>query len=134
MQDEKSVGGVGRGRMWTGRVLTTLTVLFLLFDAWGKLMKPPQVAQAFVQMGMPIGMSVPLGVILVVCAVLYAYPKTEVMGALVLTGYLGGAVALQWRIGNPVFETIFPVLFAVLMWAGLFLRERGLEELFPWRR
>jgi nitrate reductase gamma subunit len=132
--EENEAKSVGRGRMWTGRVLSILTILFLLFDAAGKLMKPPQVTQAFAQMGMPIGMSVPMGVILVVCAVLYAIPRTAAAGALLLTGYLGGAVALQWRVGNPVFETIFPVLFAAVMWVGVVLRDRRLEGLILFRR
>ncbi|HEU5350475.1 MAG TPA: DoxX family protein [Terracidiphilus sp.] len=135
MAEERTASaGVGRGRLWTGRVLSILTILFLLFDATGKLMKPVQVTQGFALMGMPIGMSVPMGVILLACIVLYAIPRTAAAGALVLTGYLGGAVALQWRVANPVFETIFPVLFAVMMWAGLVLRDRRLEDMVLFRR
>ncbi len=119
--------------VWTGRVLTTLVTLFLLWDAYGKLAKAPQVTKAFAQMGFSAGFSVQLGVILLICTVLYAVPRTTVLGALFLTGYLGGAVALQWRAANPVFETTFPILFAVVMWAGVFLRDRKLWTVMPVR-
>lgn len=123
-----------RARLWTGRVLTTLVTLFLLFDAYGKFAKPPQVTEAFGRLGFSAAWSVDIGAILLVCTVLYAIPRTTVLGALILTGYLGGAVAIQWRVGNPVFETIFPILFAVLMWAGVFLRDDRLWSLCPIRR
>ena len=108
--------------VWTGRVLTTLVTLFLLWDAYGKLARAPQVTKAFAQMGFSAGFTV-----------LYAVPRTTVLGALFLTGYLGGAVALQWRSANPVFETTFPILFAVVMWAGVFLRDRKLWTVMPVR-
>ena len=119
--------------IWSGRVLTTLVTLFLLWDAYGKLIRQPQVTEAFARMGFSAGFSVELGIILLTCTVLYAVPRTTALGALFLTGYLGGAVALQWRAGNPVFETIFPILFAVLMWAGVFLRDRKLWTVMPVR-
>lgn len=126
--------GASRAKLWTGRVLTTLATLFLLFDAFGKFAKPPQVTDAFVRIGVPVSLSVAIGVILLVCTVLYAIPRTTVFGALLLTGYLGGAVAIQWRAGSPLFETIFPILFAVLAWAGIFLRDDRLWLLCPIRR
>ncbi|HEX8711260.1 MAG TPA: DoxX family protein [Terracidiphilus sp.] len=130
----QSARGASRGKLWTGRVLTTLATLFLLFDAYGKFAKPPQVTEAFAQLGFSATWSVDIGAILLVCTVLYAIPRTTVLGALILTGYLGGAVAIQWRVGNPLFETIFPVLFAVLVWAGVFLREDRLWLVCPVRR
>ena len=119
--------------VWTGRVLTTLVTLFLLWDAYGKLARSPQVTEAFARMGFSAAFSVELGTILLICTLLYAVPRTTVLGALFLTGYLGGAVAIQWRAANPVFETIFPILFAVVMWAGVFLRDRKLWTVMPVR-
>lgn len=121
-------------KVWTGRVLSTLATLFLLFDAYGKLARPRQVTDSFAQLGFSAAWSVDIGIILLICTVLYAVPRTTVLGALFLTGYLGGAVAIQWRAANPVFETIFPILFAVLMWAGVFLRDGQLWCVMPVRR
>lgn len=129
-----SVGDASRATLWTGRVLTALATLFLLFDAFGKFAKPHQVTDAFVRLGFPVSLSVDIGAILLICTVLYAIPRTAVFGALLLTGYLGGAVAIQWRAGSPPFETIFPILFAVLAWAGIFLRDRRLWSILPLRR
>lgn len=123
-----------RVRLWTGRVLTALATLFLLFDAFGKFARPPQVTEAFARLGFAASWSVEIGAILLVCTLLYAIPRTTVLGALLLTGYLGGAVAIQWRAASPVFETIFPILFAVLMWAGVFLRDDRLWSVLPIRR
>lgn len=130
----QSVHSASRARLWTGRVLTTLATLFLLFDAFGKFARPPQVTDAFVRLGVPASLSVAIGVILLICTVLYAIPRTSVLGALILTGYLGGAVSIQWRAGSPLFETIFPILFAVLAWAGIFLRDDRLWSVLPIRR
>lgn len=124
---------VSRARLWTGRALTTLTVLFLLFDAGGKLMMPAFVVQAFARLGFPVSLGVGIGVMLLTVTVIYAIPRTAVLGAVLLTGFLGGAVAIQMRAGSPSFETIFPVLFGILAWAGILLRERRLLQLFPVR-
>lgn len=121
-------------KIWTGRVLTTLATLFLLFDAYGKLSRPSYVTDAFARLGFSASFSVEIGLILLVFTILYAVPRTTVLGALFLTGYLGGAVAIQWRAASPVFETIFPVLFAVLIWAGVFLRDGQLWSVMPIRR
>jgi hypothetical protein len=123
-----------KGALWTGRVLTILSVLFLLFDAFGKFAKPVQVTDAFTRLGLPIATSLTIGVLLTVCTLLYAIPQTAVLGAVLLTGYLGGAVAIQMRAGSPTFETIFPVLFGILVWAGLYLRDPQLGRLIPIRR
>lgn len=122
------------GRTWTGRVLSALAVLFLLFDAVGKFVMPPQVVQAFARLGFPLSLSVSIGVLLTVGTVIYAIPRTAVLGAVLLTGYLGGAVAAQMRAGSPTFETVFPVLFGVIVWAGVYLRDCKLRAVFPVRR
>lgn len=124
----------GKGRLWTGRVLSGLTVLFMLFDAVGKFVMPPQVVEAFARLGFPTSLGVSVGILLFVSTIIYAIPPTAVLGAVLLTGYLGGAVAIQMRAGSPTFETVFPVLFGVVAWAGVYLRECKLRAVFPVRR
>lgn len=123
-----------KAKLWTGRILTTLATLFLLFDAVGKLMMPAPVVEASARLGFPLALSVSIGILLATCTILYAIPRTAVLGAVLLTGYLGGAVAIQMRAGSPLFETVFPVLFGVIAWAGVYLRECGLRRIFPVRR
>ena len=130
---EQSTHPISKGRLWTGRVLTALAVLFLLFDAWGKLFQPRSVVEASARMGFPVHLLTPIGVILLVCTILYAIPRTAVLGAVLLTGYLGGAVAAQLMAGAPPFENAFPVLFGVLVWAGIMLRDRRIQNHFPFR-
>jgi len=118
----------------TGRVLTTLAVLFLLFDSIGKLLRVPPVLAGTAELGYPLSTVVPLGVILLLCVVTYLVPATSVLGAVLLTGYLGGAVATHVRVGNPLFShTLFPIYVALFVWGGLFLREARLRALFPLR-
>lgn len=119
---------------WTGRVLTALTVLFMLFDAWGKFAKPVQVTDALTRLGLPLNTSTSIGALLLVSTVLYAIPRTAVLGAVLLTGFLGGAVAIQMRAGTTAFEQLFPVIFGILMWGGIYLRECGLRRVFPVKR
>jgi hypothetical protein len=119
---------------WTGRVLTGLTVLFMLFDAYGKFAKPSYVADAFVRLGLPMSMSTTIGTLLLVSTVLYAIPRTAVLGAVLLTGFLGGAISVQMRAGTTTFEQVFPVIFGILMWGGIYLRECGLRRVFPVKR
>jgi hypothetical protein len=123
-----------KARLWTGCVLTTLTTLFLVFDGAMKLVQPQPVTQAMTQLGFPLHLSVPIGIILLVCTVLYVLPPTAVTGAVLLTGYLGGAIVSQMRIGAPLLSTtLFPIYFAVLLWAGVYLREPRLRALIPIR-
>jgi hypothetical protein len=126
-----------KSRLVTGRVLTTLTVLFLLMDITFKFIRPipPQVTQSMSQLGFQLGLLNAIGILLLVCTVLYVIPRTSVLGAVLLTGYLGGAVSVQLRVGNPLFGyVLFPVYFGVLMWAGLCLREPRLLALLPLRK
>lgn len=124
---------VSRGRLWTGRVLSTLVTLFLIFDAVGKLARPAQVVEASARIGFPVHLLLPIGVILSICTILYAIPRTAVFGALLLTGYLGGAVEAVLSTNSPVFEVAFPVIFGVVAWAGIYLREPRLLQLMPLR-
>ncbi|PYT82680.1 MAG: hypothetical protein DMG40_05240 [Acidobacteria bacterium] len=124
-----------RGALWTGRILTALAVLFLLFDGITKVMRVPAVLKASAQLGLSDKLIVAIGVTLLLCTGLYVIPRTAVLGAVFLTGYLGGAVSIQLRVGNPLFsETLFPVYFGVLVWLGLYLRESRLRALVPLRR
>lgn len=125
----------GRGALWTGRVLTALCVLFLLFDAIAHIARPASVVDAFARLGFPLSLAVPLGIIELACIAVYVVPATTVFGAVLLTGYLGGAVATNLRAGSPFWsEALFPVYFGILIWAGLVLRDRGVLALLLGRR
>ncbi|HZD94268.1 MAG TPA: DoxX family protein [Candidatus Sulfotelmatobacter sp.] len=118
--------------LWTGRVLTGLALLFLLFDSIVKILKLSVAVQATTQLGYPAGVILPLGIVLLVCVVLYGLPRTSALGAILLTGYLGGAVATHVRVGNPLFShVLFPVYIALLIWGGLYLRDPRLRALLP---
>ena len=118
--------------IWTGRILSGLMVLFLLFDGIIKFMKIQPVIDTFAQLGWPIKFAVPIGIIDVVCAVLYAIPRTAVLGALLMTGLLGGAIATHVRIESPFFShTLFGVYMGLVAWGALYLREPRLRALLP---
>ena len=124
-----------KGRLWTGRVMSALPALFLFMDAVGKLVKPAPVVEGTVQLGYPESVLVGLGIVLLACTVLYVIPRTAVLSAILLTGYLGCAVATHVRVGSPLFSHIlFPVYLAVLLWGGLYLRDERLRALIPLRR
>lgn len=116
-------------RLWAGRIMSYLAAAFLLLDAIGKLVKPAPVIEATVKLGYPASVIVPLGVVLLVCTVLYLIPPISVLGAILLTGYLGGAVATHVRVGDTLFTILFPVIFGVLLWGGLYLRDKKLQTL-----
>ncbi len=129
-----STHDISKERLWTGRVLSAFATLFLLFDAWGKLFQPSFVTEASARMGFPVHLLFGIGILLLICTIAYAIPRTSVFGAVLLTGFLGGAVESQLVVGSPTFEIIFPVLFGILVWTGLFLREPRLSQLIPLRR
>jgi DoxX-like family len=114
---------------WTGRVLTTLVGAFLVADGGAKLFKPVGVVQATVQLGYPASQIVGLGIVLLACTILYLIPRTSVLGAVLLTGYLGGAVATNLRVSGPWFNILFPVFFGFIAWAGLYLRDGRMRSL-----
>ena len=119
------------GRKVAGWLVSGLVAAFMLLDAGVKFAKPPAVAEAFQRTGWPMDLSVTLGLILLSCTVLYLIPRTAVLGAILMTGYLGGAVATNLRLHNPAFNTWFPVVFGVLAWIGVWLRERKVGQVFP---
>ena len=121
-------------RPWPGYIVSALPVLFLLMDAIGKFVKPEQVVTGTVDLGYQESVIVPLGVTLLISTVLYMIPRTSVLGAILLTGYLGGAVATHVRISNPLFtHQLFPVYLGALLWLGLYLRDALLRSLLPFR-
>lgn len=125
-----------RPALWTGRVLTGLVTLFLVFDGGIKLVPIAPVTETMTQLGWPATaeMARGLGVLLLVCTLLYATPRTTILGAILLTGYLGGAIATQLRVGSPVFShLLFGVYLGLMMWGGVYLREPRLRALIPFR-
>jgi hypothetical protein len=121
--------------VWIGRVMSGIVILFLVMDITMKLANLDVVAQASLQLGWDPGMARTLGVILLMCTLFYAYPRTAIFGAVLLTGYLGGAVAAHLRLGDPLFtHTLFGVYLGILAWGGLWLRDPGLRVIFPLRQ
>jgi hypothetical protein len=133
VQSLTQAGPVSKGRLWTGRIISAVVVLFLLFDSITKVLKVRAVLEASAQLGYPVNAIVTIGIILLVCTAFYIIPQTAVLGAILLTGYLGGAVAANVRIGSVMFNTFFPIVFAALAWTGIFLRESRLGALIPFR-
>jgi DoxX-like family len=124
---------ISRTRRWTGHGLSGLTTIFLLADAIMKLFKPVFVVQATVSLGYPESTIVGIGAALLCSTLLYVFPRTSVLGAVLLTGYLGGAVASNVRAAMPLFNVLFPIIISSLVWAGLLLRDKRLEALLPLR-
>lgn len=123
-----------RWRTWTAAVLKVLLVAFLLMDSLMKVFRSAPAVEGTVQLGYQVGVIVPLGVVLLALTVLYVIPRTSVLGAVLLTGYLGGAVATQVRVGAPPFSIIFPLVFAALIWGPIYLLDERVRALLPVRR
>ncbi|HKD06231.1 MAG TPA: DoxX family protein [Bryobacteraceae bacterium] len=117
--------------IWAGRVLSILAILFMLADGVMKLMKPASVVEATVRLGYAESMIVGIGTVLVISTILYAIPRTSVLGAILITGYLGGAVASNVRAQQVTFNIMFPAVFGALVWLGLWLRDPRLRSLMP---
>jgi hypothetical protein len=120
-----------------GRILSGLVIVFMLFDGAIKLVPWPVVMQTMDRMGYGSSENLArtLGVISIACTVLYSIPPTSILGAILLTGYLGGAMASHVRIGSPLFtHTLFGFYLGLMLWGGLWLRDRSLRDLMPWRR
>jgi DoxX-like family len=120
--------------LWAGRVITALAVVLLLLDAAMKVMKVAMVIEASKQLGFSADQIAGIGVTLFACTVVYAIPRTSVLGAILVTGYLGGAVVTNLRAGSPMFSAVLvPVYFGVFVWAGLYLRDARLRSMIPLR-
>jgi hypothetical protein len=114
----------------TGWVLSILAILLLLADGLAKLIKPGPVIQATLQLGYPESSITTIGILAVICAIIYAIPRSAFLGAILLTGFLGGAIATHYRINNPLFShTLFPVYVLLFIWLGLYLRSASLRKL-----
>ena len=125
---------VSKKMLWIGRIISALPVLFLLMDGVMKLIKPAMVVDATVQLGYRETVILPLGIVLLGCTILYIIPRTCIFGAILLTGYLGGAVATHVRVGEGPFPVLFPVILGVLLWGGLWFRDERVRALIPFRR
>jgi hypothetical protein len=125
---------VSQKNPWPGRILTAVPALFLLADGVGKLVNPAPVVEGMARLGYPSNLTATIGIILFVCTVIYLIPRYSILGAILLTGYLGGAVASQLRIGEPLFShVLFPTYVAAMLWGGLYLRDDRLRALVPLR-
>ena len=114
----------------TGWVLSILAILLLLADGFAKLIKPEPVVQATLQLGYPESTITTIGILVIICAIIYAIPRSAFLGAILLTGFLGGAIATHFRINNPLFShTLFPVYVLLFIWLGLYLRSASLRKL-----
>jgi hypothetical protein len=119
---------VSKAGLWTGRIISVLVVLFLLFDGIIKVMRIGPVLEAFAKAGLSEGLALPIGALLLICTLIYVIPRTSILGAILLTAYLGGATVTSLRVGQPIY---FPVVFGVLVWAGLYLRDLRVRKLIP---
>ena len=125
---------MSRRWLWAGRLLTAFPALFLLVDGIMKFFDIPQAVAGMTQLGWAPSLAPMLGVVLLSCLALYVFPRTAVLGVVLLTGYLGGAVATQVRVGNPILShVLFPVYVAVMLWGGLWFRDGRLRALMPFR-
>jgi hypothetical protein len=119
------------GMLWAGRIVSTVPVLFMgVMAAFMLVAKPAMLTEGMTKYGFPTGSARPIVIVEIACAILYAIPRTAVLGAILLTGYLGGAVATHVRAGEPF---IFPVIAGVLVWLGIYLRDARLRDLVPLR-
>ena len=134
MPSETQTAPPSKAALWAGRILTAIPVLFLLFDGLAKVMKLAPVLEASAQLEVPERVVPGLGLVLILATLIYAIPRTSVLGAIVLTGYLGGATWTHVRMGGPAFPIVFPSLVAAMIWGGLYLREPRLRALLPMRR
>jgi hypothetical protein len=125
---------VSRRALWTGRAISGLAVAFLIFDSIGKLLEVQPVIDGTKQLGYSPDVVFSLGAILLSCLLAYLVPRTSLLGVVLLTGYLGGAVATHVRVANPLFtHVLFPTYIAALLWGGLMLRDARLRTFLPWR-
>ncbi len=131
MQSATQTAPVSKKKLWAGRIISALPVLLLLLSGVMKLMKPAPVVQGFAQFGYPESLILKIGILEIFCTLVYMIPRTSVLGAILMTGYLGGATATNVRVGDP--SSFIAVLVGVLVWAGLYLRDDRLRALIPLR-
>lgn len=130
-----AAAGGSKAMLWAGRVLASIVVLFLVLDSGMKLLQLPQVREAMAPLGYPPDMGLVIGIIEAICLVFYIVPQTAVLGAILLTGLLGGSAAAHLRVGDPLLtHVLFGVYVGILAWGGLYLRDERLRALIPLRR
>jgi len=135
MQTTIQIPQVSNKALWTGRVMSGLVVLFLIFDAVIKLIPLDIVNETSRELGIPEHLARTLGVLTLIGVLLYAWPRTSILGAILLTGYLGGAIYVHVRAGSPLFShTLFGVYLGLLIWGGLYLRDGMVRALIPLRQ
>jgi hypothetical protein len=134
MQSSTQLATESKAMLWTGRILSGLMALFFVLDGVGHLMKPAPVVEAFARLGYPLSASVGIGLLALICTAIYVTPRTSVLGAILLTGYMGGAVSTHVRAGSTLFETIFPVILGGLVWLGIYVRDAALRKIIPLQR
>jgi hypothetical protein len=126
---------ISKGKLWSSRIMSGIVILFMLFDSIFKLIKPVPVVEGTLELGYAEHHIIVMGILGLLSIVLYAIPRTSVLGVVLLTGYFGGVIATHLRLDNPLFSHIlFPVYLAVLAWGGLWLRNATLRTLFPLRQ
>jgi DoxX-like family len=136
MPSDTQAAPISKKDLWAGRIISGLVVTFLIFDVIFKFIKPAPapVVETMAHVGWSLDLAPVLGIVLLVCVVLYAISVTSVLGAILLTGYLGGAIATHLRVGDPLFShVLFPTYLGALLWGGLYLREPRLRALIPLR-
>lgn len=133
MQSSTQAVSASTKTVWAGYIISTLAVLFLIFDGVIKVLQLAPAMEATHQLGYAENLVLWIGLIELVCLVIYVIPQTSMLGAILLTGYLGGAIATQVRAGSSLFSLIFPVIIGVMIWGGLWLRDNRLHTLIPLR-
>jgi hypothetical protein len=131
MQPAGRISTGSKGRLWTGRIFVALVFLFMLFDGGMKVLRMAPAVEGTTRLGYPASVVVPIGLVSLISAFLYVIPRTSILGAVLLTGFLGGATATQVRVQDPWF--FFPVAIGVLVWVGPFLLDERLRALIPLR-
>jgi hypothetical protein len=133
MQSAVQTAPVVKTGLWAGRIISAFAVVFLIMDGGIKVLNLAPAVEATTQLGYPASLVVGIGIIELICLAVYVIPRTSVLGAILMTGYLGGAIATQVRAGASLFNIVFPIIIGALLWGGLFLREQRLRALVPLR-
>ena len=133
MSAELKPAAPSKAWLWTGWIISLLPAVALIAGAIFKLLQRRDVLDEFDRLGYRPEHPLPLGIVEIACTILYLIPQTSVLGAVLLTGYLGGATATHVRVGDPAYQIASPIIMGVLIWLGLFLREPRLRAILPWR-
>jgi len=123
-----------RTALWAGRIIGALAIVFLIFDSVIKVLKLAPAVESTTQLGYPETLVITIGIIELICLAVYVIPRTSIFGAILMTGYLGGAIATNLRAGTPLFNVVFPIIIGALLWGGIYLRDDKLRALIPLRR